>query len=159
VKGEPARTAFAAPNSRLWSLGWQECRQDGALLDCLIDIAGPPGSKLAVRFDPSDPSKTQVTARVPGQADADVVPALIQVARPDKIEEIAPSGATAPDLALLIDPTGRRIFAATPGVIRSTLVRLVLLDGSYSPLFHKVDDHLAFDGERITAWRIEWGSQ
>ena len=85
-----------------------------------------------------------------------MVPALVAVALSDRLAEIKPAGVTLPDLGLLIDPTGRRAFAGTPGMIRSTLARLVLLDGRYSPMFQKTSDRIAFNGERVTTWRIGW---
>jgi hypothetical protein len=159
VKTEEERTAFAAPDARLLTSGWSPCREEEGRLKCVADLTGPSASKLDVSVDPSEPAQTKVLLRTPGQDEKQIVPALIRIVRPDKIDEIAPAGVTAPDLALLIDPAARRIFAATPGVARSTLARLALLDGSYSPMFRKVGDRLAFDGQRITTWRIELGAQ
>ena len=155
VRSEEERTAFAAPDARLWSLGWTACREDGALLKCIADLSGTPAIQLEASFDPDDPARVEAVMRVAGQPPRKVVPALIAIARPGTIEEITPPGPVVASLALLIDPAGRRIFVATPGVAKSTLARLVLLDGRYSKLFRKVEDRLAFDGQRITTWRIE----
>jgi asparagine N-glycosylation enzyme membrane subunit Stt3 len=155
LRSEEDRTAFAAPDARLWSLGWTACREDGALLKCIADIIGTPATKLEVSLDPDDPAQVKIVMRVAGRPANEVVPALLAIARPDTIEEVTLPGPAAANLALLIDPDGRRIFVATPGVAKSTLARLILLDGRYSKLFGKVEDRLAFDGQRITTWRIE----
>jgi hypothetical protein len=155
VRSEDERTAFAAPDARLWSLGWTDCRDDGARLTCIADLIGTPATKLEASFDPDNPAQVKVAMAVAGQPATEVVPALIAIARADAIEEVTPSGPVAAGLGLLIDPAGRRIFVATPGVAKSTLARLILLDGRYSKLFSKIDDRLAFDGQRVTTWRIE----
>jgi hypothetical protein len=158
IRSEEERTAFAAPDARLWSLGWTTCREDGARLKCIADLIGTPATQLEVSFDPNAPAQAKAVMRAAGQPATEVMPALIAIARSDAIEEITPPGPVAANLALLIDPTGRRIFVATPGVARSTLARLILLDGRYSTLFRKIEDRLAFDGQRITTWRIEPGA-
>jgi hypothetical protein len=158
VRSEEERVAFAAPDARLWSLGWTDCREDGARLKCIADLSGTPATQLEVNFDPGDPSRAKLIMQAAGRPAREVVPALIAIARPDAIEEVSPPGSVAADLALLIDPPGRRVFVATPGVATSTLARLILLDGRYSKLFRKVEDRLAFDGQRITTWRIEPGA-
>jgi hypothetical protein len=61
------------------------------------------------------------------------------------------------DLAVLVDPEQKRVFVGTPGVVRSTLIRLALLDGRYSPGFQKIADEVGVDRRRVTAWRINWG--
>jgi 4-amino-4-deoxy-L-arabinose transferase-like glycosyltransferase len=154
VHSEDERTTFAAPDARLWSLGWTDCRDDGGRLKCLADLIGMPATKLEVSFDPNNPAQVKVVTEVAGQPATEVVPALIAIARADAIDDVTPPEPVAAGLGLLIDPAGHRIFVATPGVARSTLARLILLDGRYSKLFRKVENHLAFDGQRITTWRI-----
>ena len=124
VRSEEERTAFAAPDAQLWSLGWTACREDGALLKCIADLSSTPATQLEASFDPGDPARVEAVMRVAGQPPREVVPALIAIARPDTIEEITPPGPVVASSALLIDPAGRRIFAATPGVAKSTLAQI-----------------------------------
>lgn len=145
---------FIAPDARIWMSGWQDCIDKQGQTDCLLNLAG--GARLEVQFAASDITTMHVALRTGDGAQSDVVPALVAVALSDRLAEIKPAGVTLPDLGLLIDPTGRRAFAGTPGMIRSTLARLVLLDGRYSPMFQKTSDRIAFNGERVTTWRIGW---
>jgi hypothetical protein len=107
--------------------------------------------------DPDHPEQTRIRiAARPGATATEATPALVEVARPDRLQDIPLSDATS-GLAVLVDPDRKRVFVGTPGVVRSALVRLALLDGRYSPGFQKIYDQLGFDGRRVTVWRIGWG--
>jgi len=148
------RAEYIAPVARVWMTGWQDCIDRQGQIDCRLNLAG--GARLELQFAANDLATMRVALRTGGGERVDAVPALIAVALADRLEEIKPVGVTLPELGLLIDPTGRRAFVGTPGMIRSTLTRLVLLDGRYSPAFRKTSDRVAFNSERITTWRIEW---
>lgn len=159
VRTEKDRISFAASEAQFWSKDWQPCVPDGEALHCTLDVgdreAGP--YLQDVLADPDNPEQTRIriVAR-PGAAAIEATPALVDVARPDRLQDVPLSGATT-GLAVLIDPDQKRAFVGTPELVRSTLVRLALLDGRYSPGFQKIYDQLGIDGRRVTVWRIAFG--
>lgn len=158
-KGDPPRTAFAAPQAHLWAKAWAPCVDVSGFLRCPLTLG--PGVVAAgleeVFFDPADPAGTRVRLHNAGSGmSAEAIPAVVQVALPDRLMTVKPPGSTTAELGVLVDPIGRRAFVGTPKVLDSTVVRLVLLDGRYSPRFQKAGDRTTIDGERVTAWRIVW---
>jgi hypothetical protein len=110
---------------------------------------------MTVDVEHPEQTRIRIVPR-PGAATVEVTPALVEIAQSDGLKEVPIAGASAA-LAVLVDPDRDRVFVGTPSVVHSTLVRLALLDGRYSPPFQKIYDELAVDGQRITVWRILWG--
>ncbi len=159
VHTEAERAAFAAPDAQAWSIGWRSCASSAEGLRCTLDLTeSTTGVRLQdVIVDVEHPERTRVhILKRPMGAPTEETPVLVELAEPDRLRDVALPGATV-DLAVLVDPEGRRVFVSRPGVVRSTLVRLALLDGRYSPQFQKVFDQPDIDGQRVTAWRIVWG--
>jgi hypothetical protein len=159
VRSEEDRIAFAAPESQTWSTDWQSCTADTSGLHCPLDLGefriGAHLQELSV--DERNPLRTRIRVLArPGDEPTDAIPALVEIARPDRLQDVVLPDATV-DLAVLVDPEQKRVFVGTPGVVRSTLVRLALLDGRYSPGFQKIADEVGVDRRRVTAWRINWG--
>jgi Oligosaccharyl transferase STT3 subunit len=158
VHGEEGRIAFAAPGAQTWSTDWQSCAAEAERLHCPLDLGdfriGAHLQDLSV--DLHDPQRTRIRVRARAGAEpTEAIPSLVEIARPDRLQDVAVADATV-DLAVLVDPEQGRVFVGTPGVVRSTLVRLALLDGRYSPGFRKIADELGVDRRRVTAWRIVW---
>jgi hypothetical protein len=109
-----------------------------------------------VAVDLENPERTRIRmVPRPDAAALEATPALVEIARTDRLLDVAPADATV-DLAVLVDPDRKRVFIGTPRVVHSTLVRLALLDGRYSPQFQKIFDQLGVDQRRVTVWRIVW---
>jgi len=159
VHNEAERAAFVAPDAQAWSTDWQSCASSADGLHCALDLTeSTTGVHLQdVIVDVEHPERTRVHVlkRAMG-APIEGTPVLVELAEPDRLRDVAPPGATI-DLAILVDPEGHRVFVGRPGVVRSTLARLALLDGRYSPQFQKVFDRLDINRQRVTAWRIVWG--
>jgi hypothetical protein len=158
VRTETDRISFAASGAQMWSRDWQTCTAQGEALYCPLGVgdleAGPYLQDMVV--DSKNPERTRM--HVVPRADAPAVeatPALVEVAEHDQLQDVPLSGATV-GLAVLVDPDQKRVFVGTPGVVHSTLVRLALLDGRYSPRFQKMYDRLGVDRRRVTVWRIGW---
>ena len=158
IRTEDDRVAFATPGAQTWSRDWQPCVSQSDELHCTLDLGdfekGPHLQDVAV--DPENPERTRI--RIVPRPDAAVLeatPALVEIARPDRLQDVAPADATV-DLGVLVDPNRKRVFIGTPRVVHSTLVRLALLDGRYSPQFQKIFDQLGVDQRRVTVWRIVW---
>ena len=159
VRTEEDEIAFAAPGAQTWSRDWQPCvPQDGAL-HCPLELGdftiGAHLQDLVV--DPDNPERTRIrVVPRPNAAAVEATPALVEIARPDQLQDVPLAGATV-GLAVLVDPDQKRVFVGTPRVVHSALVRLALLDGRYSPRFQKTYDQLGIDRRRVTVWRIGWG--
>jgi hypothetical protein len=159
VHNEAERAAFVAPDAQAWSTDWRSCTSSADGLHCTLDLTeSTTGVHLQdVIVDVEHPERTRVHVlkRAMG-APIEGTPVLVELAEPDRLRDVAPPGATI-DLAVLVDPEGQRVFVGRPGVVRSTLARLALLDGRYSPQFQKLFDQLDINRQRVTAWRIVWG--
>ncbi|HLJ21184.1 MAG TPA: STT3 domain-containing protein [Stellaceae bacterium] len=159
VRTEDDRIAFAAPGAQVWSRTWQACVAEDDGLHCALNLGNPRAGASArdLTVDPEHPERTRIRL-VPstGAAAVEVIPAVVEIARPDRLEDVSLADATA-GLAVLVDPEHQRVFVGTPGVVHSTVVRLALLDGRYSSPFQKIYDQSAVDGQRITVWRVIWG--
>jgi len=159
VHNEAERAAFVAPDAEAWSADWQSCASSADGLHCTLDLTelttGVHLQDVIVDVEHPERTRVHVLKRAMG-APIEGTPALVELAEPDHLRDVAPPGATI-DLAVLVDPEGRRVFVSRPGVVRSTLARLALLDGRYSPQFQKVFDQLDINRQRVTAWRIVWG--
>lgn len=151
IRTEEERVDFAAPGAQTWSSGWQACTRQDQALHCRLDL----GELSSVTVDPDHPEQTRVRITPRNDAPVDATPALVEIAGPDSLREVPIANPSAA-LAVLVDPGKARVFVGTPSVVRSTLVRLALLDGRYSAPFRKIYDQVAVDGQRITVWRIEW---
>jgi asparagine N-glycosylation enzyme membrane subunit Stt3 len=159
VRTEEDEIAFAAPDAQTWSTDWRPCVPEAGTLHCTLDLGdfavGPHLQDLVV--DPDNPERTRIRiVPRPDAAALEATPALVEIARPDQLQDVPLAAATV-GLAVLVDPDRKRVFVGTPGVVHSTLVRLALLDGRYSPGFQKIYDQLGVDRQRITVWRIVWG--
>ena len=159
VRTEDDRIAFAAPGAEMWSRAWQPCVAEDDGLHCALNLGSPTAGSYArdATVDPEHPERTRIRL-VPsaGAAPVEATPALVEIARPDRLEAVPLADATVA-LAVLVDPEHQRVFVGTPSVVQSTVVRLALLDGKYSAPFQKIYDQSAIDGQRITVWRIVWG--
>jgi hypothetical protein len=159
VRTEEERTLFAAPYIQTWSRDWQPCVSLADGLHCALDLIEPATGvrlqDLVVDTEHPEGARIRMLKRPMG-APIEATPVLVELAEPDRLRDIAPPGATV-DLAVLADPERQRVFVGRPAVVRSTLVRLALLDGRYSPQFQKIFEQLGVDRKRITAWRIVWG--
>jgi len=159
VRTEDDRIAFAAPGAQVWSRDWQPCVAEDDGLHCTLNLGNPTAGSYArdATVDPEHPERTRIRI-VPsaGAAAIEATPALVEIARPDRLQDVPLADATVA-LAVLVDPDHQRVFVGTPSVVHSTVVRLALLDGRYSPPFQKIYDRSAVDGQRITVWRIVWG--
>jgi len=158
VRSEEGRIAFAASEAQTWSTDWQSCATEADSLHCPLDLGDfRLGAHLQdVSVDLRDPQRTRIRMLAhPGAEPTEAIPAFVEIARPDRLEDVAVQGATV-HLAVLVDPERGRVFVGTPGIVRSTVVRLTLLDGRYSPSFQKIADELGVDRRRVTAWRIVW---
>ncbi len=159
VHTEAERAAFAAPDAQTWSTDWQPCRAATDGLHCTVDITesttGVRLQDLTVDLEHPELTRLHLAKRAMG-APIEATPVLVELAEPDRLREVPLPGATV-DLAVLVDPERQRVFVGRPGVVRSTLVRLTLLDGRYDPRFQKIFDQPDIDGRRVTAWRIVWG--
>ncbi|HUY84360.1 MAG TPA: hypothetical protein VMU86_07270, partial [Steroidobacteraceae bacterium] len=144
ARSADARDAFAAPQGRTVSTGWSPCAIAGSLLRC-------PLAYGVVFYDPLAPTQTRYLA---GAFRAPL--ASIDVVRRDRIERVVPAVSNSNGYAVLIDPAALRVFVGTPGVVRSTAVRLALLDGRFDPIFARTQLHTAPNGEVVTSWRIRW---
>ena len=151
IRTEDDRIDFAAPGAQIWSRGWQACTPRDQALQCPLDL----GELSSVTVDPEHPEQARIRVTPRGGGPIDATPALVEVARPDGLREV-PLANPSVALAVLVDPGEARVFVGTPGVVRSTVVRLALLDGRYSTPFRKIYDQRAIDGQRITIWRIDW---
>ena len=149
---------FIAPPQNIHA-GWIPC---GSLtsgeLDCTFDlplsqralmtglIYRPTGTMLKIRFL-SDDRKVQ---------ERDGTPAMVLIAGDKEIAEHPVDSPTDPDIAVMVDPAQSRAMAGSANLIRSTFTRLMLLDGTYSPLFTKVHEATVINGETVTTWKINW---
>jgi hypothetical protein len=161
VRTEEDRIAFAAPQAQTWSRDWQLCVQQGDTLHCPLELGDfAIGAHLQdMVVDLQNPERTRIrVVRHPGEEALEETPAMLELAQPDRLQDIPLADATV-ELAVLVDPDQQRVFVGTPRVVRSTLVRLVLLDGRYSPQFHKIYDQLGIDRNRITVWQLVWGQR
>lgn len=148
---------YAAPQARILSTGWHACVREDDQLRCPLDIKDLESGAILESFDGDLQTldKAIITARRPADgAHATFRPSKILLASADALKTIALSGPRDSRLGVLIDPGQNRVFVGSPAIIDSTLVKLVLLDGRYSPLFQKVADVAAFDGRRITTWKV-----
>jgi hypothetical protein len=161
VRGEDQREIFAAPDSQIWSRAWQPCTALEGGLHCTLDLLDPETGvrllDLVIDLEHPERARIRILKRPMG-APMESAPALVEIADPDRLRDIAPPDAGV-DLGVLVDPAGQRVFVARPGLVRSTLVRLALLDGRYSPQFQRIFDQLDVDRRRITVWRIVWDRQ
>jgi dolichyl-phosphooligosaccharide-protein glycotransferase len=83
-------------------------------------------------------------------------PAVALVATSAGIEE-APAPAEAdPRLGVVVDTAHERVLLGAPAVMRSTFVRLLLLDGRGMRRFVKVDERRRYDGMRVVTWQVRW---
>jgi hypothetical protein len=120
--------------------GWMECRPaaDGDL-DC-----------PAFTYRASDPTASRIRL---GDAD-EVPPALVAIAGPDGIREIA--GRSPLDVAALVDPARNRVLVAAPPFLRATFTRLLMLDGRWSRAFEPLAARTGYAGQRVLTWRVRW---
>ena len=159
VQTERDEISFAASEAQFWSTDWHSCVPQGEALRCPLGVGdsatGPYLQDMLV--DADNPGQTRIRILAgPGTDAIEATPALVEVARPDRLQDFPLSAATT-GLAVLVDPDQKRVFVGTPGLVHSTLVRLALLDGRYSPGFQKIYDQLGVDARRVTVWRIGWG--
>ncbi len=112
-----------------------------------VDVRQPAASRLRVRPGPS-----ATTAAAAYEAE----PALLVLARADRLEEVEFFSPLQTDLAVLADVPGRRVLLGPPALLRSTFVHLVYLDGRYARHFEKLGDRSSPTGERVLTYRIEW---
>ena len=151
IRTEEDRVDFAAPGAQIWSRGWQTCTPQDQVLHCPLAF----GELSSATVDPEHPEQTRIRVTPRGGAPIDATPALVEIAGPDGLREVPLANPSAA-LAVLVDPGEARVFVGTRSVVRSTVVRLALLDGRYSTPFRKIYDQLAIDGQRVTIWRIDW---
>ncbi len=158
LQTEDEEIAFATPGGQMWSRDWQACTLRDEALHCALDVGefalGPHLLDLSV--DPRHPDRTRIRmVPRPGAEPVDAIPALVEIAGSGQLRDVPLSEATV-NLAVLVDPEQKRAFVGTPRVLHSTLVRLALLDGRYSPQFQKIYDQVGIDRNRVTVWRILW---
>src|SRR5438477_1120806 len=159
VRTEEDEIAFATPGAQIWSRDWQPCAIEDGALRCPLDLGdfalGPHLQDAVV--DPEHPERTRIRMLPrPEAATIEATPALVEIARPDQLQDVPLPDATV-GLGVLVDSGQTRVFVGTPRVLHSMLVRLSLLDGRHSPQFQKIYDQLGIDRQRVTVWRILWG--
>lgn len=118
-----------------------------------------PGALLAVVFDPEEtraaPLRLASQREGPAPAPVPGTPAWLRVAGPNGIRDVAFPEATRPGLDVLVDLERARVYVGPPRLLRSTFVRLVLLDGAGSERFEKVSAQAGLL-HRVTVWRVHW---
>jgi len=150
---------FIAPVQTLQA-GWIPCGSPiSGELDCTPDLLPlsqraivaelvyrPTGTTLKIRFV-TDERKVQ---------ERDGTPAMVLIAGDNGIVEQPVDSPTDPDIAVMVEPARSRALIGPSNMIRSTFTRLMMLDGSYSPLFTKVHEATVINGETVTTWKINW---
>ena len=141
---------------------WSRCRArgDDGTMACPFSLRTKSGSmgglflyrpghwsKATFEFDPAKQKAKKFVNGPPG---------LLLVAGDDRLAQIVADNAGHAKMAVLLDPAKQRVWIGTPSVLRSTLVQLVVLDGRYTKVFEKIDEHTAQSGERVSTWRIDW---
>ena len=138
---------------------WSACAEGAAgELACPVDatIGGGRTTIESVAYPADAPERaTLSTAPTAGGPTVSGSPALVLVARTERIERVVPAAPAHADLGVLVDVPGRRVLVGAPALVGSTLVQLLYLDGRSTSRFTKVDERIAAD-ERVTTWRLHW---
>jgi len=149
---------------RRWYLSpaWHTClpRNDAPGLVCPVGLTDKFRNLAidAVTYHPRDWRRTRVHFRSPtppaGQRRA--TPSWLRIVDRGAPEEHVFSDSALPHVGVLIDRARRRVLIGTPGVLRSTYVRLMFFDTPVSSALALFDARQSAMGERVLTWRIHW---
>lgn len=157
----------STPRPGFWTRWWVACTADSKGTSQVCPL-GLTSADRGIVFDDfayrsGDPSRGVLRWHRRGQADnqfratgaaGESAPAEIMVAGAHGLEGTSPSSALDENVGVLIDASNHRILVASPSLLRSTLVHLVLLDGRYARRFERIDERRGYAGELVTVWRI-----
>jgi dolichyl-diphosphooligosaccharide--protein glycosyltransferase len=155
------RAASESPETLL-SRAWVDCRADGPAparrrrcpLRLRLDSSGVEVD--AFTYDPNIPRRGELHWRSSADgAERQASPAEIGVAGEGGVKWTEGWDPLDARVAVLIDAGRHRILVGTPGMLRSTFVQLLFLDGRYTPHLTLVADR-RIGHERVAAWRVDW---
>ncbi len=150
------RARFAAPQAVRWSTRWAPCRvaADGSY-DCPLHLPSASGLQIE-RFVMPDgqAARGRLVLRDAGSGRSILLtPSLLRLATLDRLLDIT-GEAPADNPGVLLDQVKRRAFVGSPGVLRSLVTQLVLLDGRYQrEHFELVAAATTPEGDKVRAWR------
>jgi hypothetical protein len=137
---------------------WHPCQREGVSLDCRIGIeiprAGVTIERIAVSTDA--PKTAQLILFNRGSGARAARPVRVLVAQGNSLADYPIEGGAEHDLAVLIDPERPAAFLGAPSLLRSTLARLVLLQGRLTEGYERIDARTSIYGETITTWRVRF---
>jgi asparagine N-glycosylation enzyme membrane subunit Stt3 len=144
------------------STEWLPCRAVRGVRELVCGMDAPDGQEgsMAFLYDPSSPKNSKVhMSGIKGQRPSQGTPGLIILAGAARLEEIEFPSPTYADIGVVVDVANRRVLSGSPRLIRSTLLRLMYLEGKYSAHYEKFSEKTAFSGDRVVAWRIRWAAR
>jgi dolichyl-diphosphooligosaccharide--protein glycosyltransferase len=153
------RAASESPDMLL-TQAWVDCQAEGpatARLRCPLRLRLDSDVEVdAFAYDPTIPQRGELHWRSRADAAArQASPAAIGFAGEREVKWREGWDPLDARLAVLIDAGRQRILVGTPGMLRSTFVQLLFLDGRYTPHFRLVADRRTRH-ERVAAWRVDW---
>jgi hypothetical protein len=161
VTDERSRRQFIAPHGGFLTPAWVPCHPAGADMVCplsgRVDVRG--GGMDAFIYHRDAPAAGRLGRRVRGlMTEEALAPAAVVIAGADRLEAVVPTDATPMLLGVLVDTVNARVLVGSPDMLRSTFAHLIFLDGRYSRALRKSDERIGFRGERVLAWRVDWGA-
>jgi len=154
--------AFASSPEGYFTKQWKECTRAGAEVRCGVDIhiQGSEGGSGAFVMRPSLPITGRLELRSTQTAASSGITTqtvgTILVAGTSGVRPFYFRNADLPQLAVLFDEVTHRVLVGTPAALRSVFTHLNFLDGRYLTSTHaKLVEH-EIDGERVSAWSVNW---
>ena len=142
---------------------WSNCsaQSDGRSFQCyVLPNRLPSDARLgSVNVRTDDPAATslQLGQALQGAASSrSARPALVLIAGASGIEAVPVSEPWSADVAVLFDVAQHRVLVGTPAILRSLYTQLMFLDGRYNRHFHKMQERVGRNRDRVVTWRVDW---
>ena len=151
---------FLEPALNNLNSSWFKCRT-AADSTLICDANVRAGTKYVIRqvlYKPDSPDQSRLLlSRADGKPGRlEITPALFVAAGQKRLRNVTFAAPQWPDVGALVDIPNSRARLGSPGLLRSTFMRLFYLQGRYDTLFTKIGQQNGFAGEQVSTWKVNW---